>query len=134
MRPTEKEREREGEGGPLPLSPWRDSERETETDRQSAREREREGGGNCREGTHVLQETLPVGPRNVPIFSEAGPSILGSRPEVGPGSLLPRVSPCEDRVLGGPASGEKGSKGRNELDCIRGKGVRALIFRKESCQ
>ena len=34
---------------------------------------------------------------------------------------------CEDRVLDGPASGEKGSKGRNELDCIRGKGVRALI-------
>ena len=26
----------------------------------------------------------------------------------------------EDRVLDGPASGEKGSKGRNELDCIRG--------------
>ena len=28
---------------------------------------------------------------------------------------------CEDRVLVGPASEEKGSKGRNELDCIRGK-------------
>ena len=44
-----------------------------------------------------------------------------------------RVS-CKDRVLDGPASGEEGSKGRNWLDCIRGKGVRALIFRKESCQ
>jgi len=32
---------------------------------------------------------------------------------------------CEDRVLDGPASGGKGSKGRNELDCIRGKGVRS---------
>jgi hypothetical protein len=32
----------------------------------------------------------------------------------------------------GPASGEKGSNGRNYLDCIRGKGVRAPIFRKES--
>jgi len=31
---------------------------------------------------------------------------------------------CEDRVLDGPALGEKGSKGRNQLDCIRGKGVR----------
>ena len=30
---------------------------------------------------------------------------------------------CEDRVLDGPTSGEKGSKG-----------ARALIFRKESCQ
>ena len=29
---------------------------------------------------------------------------------------------CEDRVLDRPASGNKGSKGRNELDCIRGKG------------
>ena len=31
----------------------------------------------------------------------------------------------EDRVLNGPASGKKGSKGRNYLDRIRGKGVRA---------
>ena len=31
----------------------------------------------------------------------------------------------EDRVLDGPASGGKGSKGRNELDCIRGKGHEA---------
>ena len=29
---------------------------------------------------------------------------------------------CEDRVLDGPASGDKGSKGMNQLDCIRGKG------------
>ena len=40
----------------------------------------------------------------------------------------------EDRVLDGPASEEKGSKGRNWLDCIWGKGVRALVFRKESCR
>ena len=38
----------------------------------------------------------------------------------------PEAGPCEDRVLDGPASWEKGSKGRNWLDCIRGKGVRAL--------
>ena len=31
---------------------------------------------------------------------------------------------CENRVLDGLASGEKGSKGRNKLDCIRGKGAR----------
>ena len=31
---------------------------------------------------------------------------------------------CEDRVLEGPASGGKGSKGRNWLDCIRGKSAR----------
>ena len=30
---------------------------------------------------------------------------------------------CEDRVLDGPASGGKGSKGGNWLDCIRGKDV-----------
>jgi len=30
---------------------------------------------------------------------------------------------CEDWVLDGPASGEKGSKGRSWLDCIRGKGA-----------
>ena len=29
---------------------------------------------------------------------------------------------CEDRVLGGPASGGKGCKGGNLIDCIRGKG------------
>ena len=29
---------------------------------------------------------------------------------------------CEDRVLDGPASGKKGSKGKNQLDCIRDKG------------
>ena len=34
----------------------------------------------------------------------------------------------------GPASGDKGSKGRNKLDCIRRRGVKALVFRKESCQ
>ena len=28
--------------------------------------------------------------------------------------------PCEDRVLDGPASGGKGSKGSNQLDRIRG--------------
>ena len=28
---------------------------------------------------------------------------------------------CEDRVRDGPASGGKGFKGRNWLDCIRGK-------------
>ena len=28
---------------------------------------------------------------------------------------------CEDRVLDGPASGGKDSKGRNKLGCIRGK-------------
>ena len=31
---------------------------------------------------------------------------------------------CEDRILDGPASGGKSSKGRNYLDCIWGKGVR----------
>ena len=30
---------------------------------------------------------------------------------------------CDDRVLYGPASGGKGSKGRNWLDCIRDKGT-----------
>jgi hypothetical protein len=33
---------------------------------------------------------------------------------------------CDDRDLDGPASGDKGSKGRNELNCIRGKGVRPV--------
>ena len=33
---------------------------------------------------------------------------------------------CEDRVLDGPASGVKGSKGGNLLDCIRGKGVKGV--------
>ena len=28
---------------------------------------------------------------------------------------------CEDRVQEGPASGRKGSKGRNQLGCIRGE-------------
>ena len=37
-----------------------------------------------------------------------------------PGAML--KDPCEDRVLEGPASGKKGSKGRNDLGCIRGKG------------
>ena len=39
---------------------------------------------------------------------------------------------CEDRVLDGPASGGKGSKGRNELDCIRKmrEGVTILEFRQ----
>jgi len=31
---------------------------------------------------------------------------------------------CECRVLDGPALWETGPKGRNELDCMRGKGVR----------
>ena len=31
---------------------------------------------------------------------------------------------CEDRVRDGPASGGKGSKGRNSLDCIWGLGFR----------
>jgi len=35
---------------------------------------------------------------------------------------------CEDRVLERPDSGEKGSKGKNELDCIRGK--RSLLIRR----
>ena len=39
---------------------------------------------------------------------------------------------CEDRVLDGPASGEKVSKSMNQLDCTRGKGVKHRIFRKES--
>ena len=30
---------------------------------------------------------------------------------------LPACLLCENRVLDGPASGEKGSKGRNKLDC-----------------
>ena len=35
--------------------------------------------------------------------------------------LYPRRPPCEDRILDGPASGEKGSKCRNLLDCtLRG--------------
>jgi len=34
-----------------------------------------------------------------------------------------RTPTCEDRVLDGPAS-EKGSKGMNWFNCIRGKGVR----------
>ena len=29
---------------------------------------------------------------------------------------------CKDQVLDGPASGGKGSNGRNKLDCMRGKG------------
>jgi hypothetical protein len=37
------------------------------------------------------------------------------------GQLVSCVTCCEDRVRDGPASGEKGSKGRNYLDCIRGK-------------
>ena len=35
---------------------------------------------------------------------------------------------CEDRVRDGPASGEKGSKGRNYLDCIRGNGLRQPCY------
>ena len=35
---------------------------------------------------------------------------------------------CEDRVLDGPASGEKDSNGRNQLDCIRCKGVRRAAW------
>ena len=31
---------------------------------------------------------------------------------------------CEDRVLDGPASGVKGSKGTNSLNCIRGEGLK----------
>ena len=38
----------------------------------------------------------------------------------------------EDRVLDRPASGGKGSKGMNSLDCFRGKGVRARIFRRDN--
>ena len=38
----------------------------------------------------------------------------------------------EDRVMDGPASGGKNSNSRNQLDCTEGKGVSALIFRKES--
>ena len=34
---------------------------------------------------------------------------------------LKNTGACEDWVLDGPASGGKGSKGRNQLDCIRGK-------------
>ena len=33
-----------------------------------------------------------------------------------------------DRVLDGPASGGKGSKGRNELDCTRGKSANAVVL------
>ena len=33
---------------------------------------------------------------------------------------------CEDRVLDRPASGGRGSKDRNWLDCIRGRGVRQV--------
>ena len=36
---------------------------------------------------------------------------------------LPEGQSCEDRVRDGPASGGKGSKGRNYLDCIRGNGL-----------
>ena len=36
---------------------------------------------------------------------------------------LLRAGACVDRVLDRPASGKKGSTGRNKLDCIRGKGV-----------
>ena len=35
---------------------------------------------------------------------------------------------CEDQVFDGPASGGKGSKGRNELDCIRGKRHKGLCL------
>ena len=33
-----------------------------------------------------------------------------------------RMVMCEDRELDGPALGEKGSKGENWLDCMRGNG------------
>jgi len=62
--------------------------------------------------TVAHREAVPHGVR----FQDSG------RPGVG-------CAACADRVLDGPASGKKGSNGRNELDCIRGKGVRALIFR-----
>jgi hypothetical protein len=38
-------------------------------------------------------------------------------------ALLSHTPRCEDRVLDGPASGGKGSKGIIWLDCIRGKDV-----------
>ena len=41
---------------------------------------------------------------------------------------------CEDRVLEGPASGGKGSKGRNWLDCIRGKRRKGAYPVGGSCQ
>ena len=42
-------------------------------------------------------------------------------------------SECEDRVQDGPASGGKGSKGRNYLDCIRGKDVRERTWAWTTC-
>ena len=49
-------------------------------------------------------------------------------------ALPPAVHACEDRVLDGPASGEKGSKGGILLDCIRSEsreGSIALIFSED---
>ena len=45
--------------------------------------------------------------------------LVFSREDIG---ILPPPH-CEDRVRDGPASGKKGSKGRNYLDCIRGNGL-----------
>ena len=39
------------------------------------------------------------------------------------GECIAAKENCEDWVRDGPASGEKGSKGRNYLDCIRGNGL-----------
>ena len=46
--------------------------------------------------------------------------LFGRRPSV---RLRAVTGVCEDRVRDGPASGGKGSKGRNYLDCIRGNGL-----------
>jgi len=67
------------------------------------------------------------------LFADTGAKERG--PELGPfltksGRMIPSLRPrCEDRVLDGPASEEKGSKGRKWLDCIRGKGVLLSVDR-----
>jgi len=68
--------------------------------------------------TNTSYMTLKV--LSLSLMASLSDVFLGCSPRP-PSPFLP---PCEDRVPDGPASGGKGSKGKNSLDCIRGKGVR----------
>ena len=71
-----------------------------------------------RGGRTMILTPAPYTPDPLP------PAPIRQTPNLSPSDEAGRGSGrCEDRVLDGPASGGKGFKGRNWLDCMWGKGV-----------
>jgi len=68
--------------------------------------------------TMSYEQDTPAGDQAV-LLSHNGGSKLASAAF----KISSCIAMCEDRVRDGPASGEKGSKGRKYLDCIRDNGL-----------